>query len=61
MIYSDYLENETHSSKWDRVRMNYDHAIKVLRAKEHQACDSKPTQLMNKLIKDYKKNEKDRI
>lgn len=36
IIYSNYLEQESQSSKWDRVRVDYELVKKVLRAKEYQ-------------------------
>ena len=35
MIYSEYLEADSHSTKWDRVRVNHGLLVKILIAKEH--------------------------
>ena len=37
MYYSNYLEQESQSSKWDRVRVDYDLVKRVLKAKEYMA------------------------
>ena len=37
MIYSDYFEHESQSSKWDRVRVDYELVKRVIKAKEYQA------------------------
>ena len=39
MIYSDYFEHESQSSKWDRVRVDYDLVKRIIKAKEYQAYD----------------------
>lgn len=39
MIYSNYFEHEEQSSKWDRVRVNYDLVKQVIKAKEYQASN----------------------
>lgn len=36
MYYSNYLESESQSSKWDRVRIDYDLVKKIIQAKEYQ-------------------------
>ena len=36
MYYSNYLEHESQSSKWDRVRVDYELVKRVLKAKEFQ-------------------------
>jgi len=42
MIYSEYFEHETQSSKWDRVRVDYDLVKRIVKAKEYKAyTDSK--------------------
>ena len=40
MIYSNYLESESQSSKWDRVRVDYNLMKQVLKAKEFQAYNN---------------------
>lgn len=44
MRHSEFLTNETQSSKWNRVRFNYELLKQVLKAKEHAESDycSKP-------------------
>ena len=39
--YSKYFDSDSQSSKWDRVRVNYDLIAKVIEAKENQLT-SKP-------------------
>lgn len=34
MIYSDYLRDEMQSTKWDRMRIDYNLVEQVIRAKE---------------------------
>lgn len=34
MIFSDFLRNEMQSTKWDRVRVDYDLVEQIIRAKE---------------------------
>lgn len=34
MIFSDYLRNEMQSTKWGRMRINYDLVAQVIKAKE---------------------------
>lgn len=36
MYYSNYLEHESQSSKWDRVRIDYDLVKQIIKAKESQ-------------------------
>lgn len=36
LMYSKYLDSESHSSKWDRVRVNYDLVLRIIEAKETQ-------------------------
>lgn len=47
MYYSNYLEHESQSSKWDRVRVDYDLVKQILKAKESQTYtqnkNDKPT------------------
>lgn len=40
MIHSDYFEHELQSSKWDRVRVDYDLVKRILKAKEEQQIES---------------------
>jgi len=45
MYYSNYLEHESQTSKWDRVRVDYDLVKKVLQAKEYQTQQTKSNQV----------------
>jgi hypothetical protein len=45
MYYSNYLEHESQTSKWDRVRVDYNLVKQVLQAKEHQTQQTKPKQV----------------
>jgi len=35
MIFLDYLKNDSQSTKWDRMRINYNLLEQVIRAKEY--------------------------
>jgi hypothetical protein len=39
MIYSEYLTDEAPSSKWEKMRINYDLLKQVLKVKEHLGAD----------------------
>jgi hypothetical protein len=41
MIYSEYFHEPIQSSKWDRMRINYDLVLRVIQAKE-RANNKKP-------------------
>jgi hypothetical protein len=36
MIYSEYFQESVQSSKWDRMRIDYDLVLKVIQAKERE-------------------------
>lgn len=44
MILSMFCKNEAQSTKWNRLRINYDLLERVLRAKEYMDNEPKPKQ-----------------
>jgi hypothetical protein len=46
MIYSHYLQSENQSTKWDRMRVNYELVEQVIKAKElHESGFNKKPKL----------------
>ena len=42
MIFLDYLKNDSQSTKWGRMRVNYNLLEQVIRAKEWSDSEPKP-------------------
>ena len=57
MIYSHYLQSENQSTKWDRVRVNYDLVNQIIKHREALGDDYVPKKI-KPLIKRNKNENK---
>ena len=54
MIYSDYLRDEMQSTKWDRMRIDYNLVEQVIRAKELLPTTTKESNIKVRTINENK-------